>query len=718
MTYTLLFICFGAVALGIIYIVHQFVRMKKQPVKDAKVIELQGYIKEGAMTFLRREYSIIVLFVIGLGILIATFLGAEPDAGLFAGSAIATAVSFIIGAVFAMCGGFIGMRAGVLANGPTAQAAKDKGMAAALKIAFSGGSISGLTLASIGLFGLTGLILFFTHVIYGTDQISLVISVVTGFSLGASFVALFARVGGGIYTKIADVGADLVGKVEAGIPEDDPRNPAVLADNVGDNVGDIAGLGADLYESYVSSIIAAVSLGALIPVAAMGLGGSEEYSVIARVLFPMLVSAGGILASVIAAISVQLGGGKDPAKALQRGLQVAALLTSVITLILSFVLFEAYQIQAFLAVFFGIAVGVGVGLITEYYTSDKYKHIQYVKKMSETGAATNIIGGFATGLFSAWPVALLMAIGIIAAALVGGDNNSMYFMALCSVGMLATLGMTVAIDSYGPISDNAGGLVEMSKMGDEVRAITDHLDAVGNTTAAIGKGFSVGSAAFTVVGLFATFVIRLRLLDGGAEILSHFTIYNPIVMAMALIGAGVPYLFSAFSIKSVGKAANEMVEEVRRQFRETPGLMEGEEGVKPDYKRCIDISTKAALRELVMPGLLAVIAPIAAGILFGFVGLAGLLLGTFVSGILLAFFMGNVGGVWDNAKKSFDPVKYKGTEIFNAAVIGDTVGDPLKDTAGPAIDILVKLMTILSVVFIPLFASIGDGMGLLGRFFF
>jgi len=716
-SYSQLFIAIAAVGLGAVFIGYLFLSMKKQPVNHPKVKELQGYIFEGSMTFLKRQYTIIGIFVASLAVLIAMFLAADParESGLFAGSAIATAVSFVIGALFAMAGGFIGMRAATMANGRTAQAAKDRGMAAALRIAFSGGAISGLTLACIGLFGIVGLILFFTNVMY-TDaaDISLVISIVMGFSLGASFVALFARVGGGIYTKIADVGADLVGKVEAGIPEDDPRNPAVLADNVGDNVGDVAGLGADLYESYVSSIMAAVSLGAIVPVLAAGMGSN-----INRILFPILITAGGLLASIIGCICVRLSRGKDPAKSLRNGLLISAIGASAITLFLSYWLFDAYQLEAFFAVVSGIVVGVGIGLITEYYTSDKYKHIKYVKEMSETGAATNIIGGFATGLFSAWPVTVLLGVGVAVAAAVGiPSGNAMYFLALCSVGMLATIGMTVSVDSYGPVSDNAGGLVEMAHLGDEVREITDHLDAVGNTTAAIGKGFSIGSAAFTAVALFATFVMRINQL-GYAEqgLLAQMSLDNPIVIATALVGAAIPYLFSAFSIKSVGRGAGDMVKEVRRQFKEIPGLLEGKDGVLPDYKRCVDISTKAALRELIMPGMLAVIAPLTIGILFGFVGLAGLLIGTFVSGIVLALFMGNVGGIWDNAKKSFSAKKYKDSEMFKAAVIGDTVGDPLKDTAGPAIDILIKLMSILSVVFIPIFAAINGGQGLFGGLF-
>jgi len=715
MNYMYLLICIGAVALGLLFILSQFAKVKKQPVDHPKVKELQGYIRDGAMTFLKREYKIIALFLISLAILIAAFLDADGGAVLFSVSAVATGISFIIGGVFAMIAGWVGMRAATLANGPTACAAKNggkkSGMYDALKISFAGGSVAGLIISCIGLLGVSGLILFFSNVpiVPGTDNILTVISIVYGFALGSSIVSLFARVGGGIYTKAADVGADLVGKVEAGIPEDDPRNPAVIADNVGDNVGDVAGLGADLYESYISSIVAACSLGALITV--YGMGEME------RVLFPLLVSAGGLIAAIIGCILVTYVKSTDPAKSLRNGTIAAALLSGAIAFALSFWLFDANQMVSAIAVFLGIAVGVGIGLVTEYYTSDKYKHIAYVKKMSETGPATNIIGGFATGLFSTWPIIILMAVGVTAAALIGiPSGQEMYFLALCGVGMLSTVGITVSVDSYGPIADNAGGLVEMAELGDDIREITDHLDAVGNTTAAIGKGICMGSAAFTVLGLFATFIMTIYTLFPEFDI-SLLSISNPIFLTMAMVGAAVPYLFSAFTIKSVGKAANDMIYEVRRQFKEMPGLKEGKKGVVPDYNRCVDISTKAALREMIAPGVVSVVTPLVVGVLFGFSGLGGLILGTFVSGLVIALFMGNTGGIWDNVKKSFSSTGQKGNENYKAAVIGDTVGDPLKDTAGPAIDILMKQMCILSVILTPLFASeaIGGGLGLIGR---
>jgi len=717
MSYWELLLVIGAVALGFVYIIAQFIKVKKQPVTNEKVAELQKHIRGGAMTFLKSEYKIIAIFIVALSVLIAAFLGREGEFSLFSATSIATAVSFVVGGVFAMVAGFIAMRAATLANGPTAQAAKDggklNGMARALNVSFAGGSIAGITLTAVALLGLATLIIIFSNInVYNTtdptEGISTVISIVYGFALGASVVALFARVGGGIYTKAADVGADLVGKVEAGIPEDDPRNPAVIADNVGDNVGDVAGLGADLYESYISSIVAACSLGALLANPGVDIAG--------RVLFPLLVSAGGLLACIAACFWLTKAKTKDPGASLRNATIMASILSAVATFGLSFwLLDESYRIAGFLAVLFGIAVGVGIGLITEFYTSDKYRHVKYVKKMSETGSATNIIGGFATGMFSTWPVILIMGIGIAAATIMGvPSGQEMYFLALCSVGMLSTVGITVSVDAYGPIADNAGGLVEMAHLGDDIREITDHLDAVGNTTAAIGKGVCMGSAAFTVLGLFATFIAYLRTDEIGFS-LYYLSINNPIFIIMAMIGAAVPYLFSAFTIKSVGKAANDMIVEVRRQFKETPGLIEGKEGVIPDYNKCVAISTKAALREMIMPGVISVTFPVLTGILFGFPGVAGLILGVFVSGLVIALFMGNAGGIWDNAKKAFSSSGKKGSEEYKAAVIGDTVGDPLKDTAGPAIDILMKQMAILAIILLPVFYAINDGMGLLGR---
>ena len=711
MSFMLLFICLGAVVLGLVYILYTFNYVRRQPVENPRIIELQKYIRGGAMTFLKREYRIIAIFLVSLAVLIALFLGVEEEAGdILAPSAIGTAISFVVGGIFAMVAGFIGMRAATLSNGRTAQAAQKHGISAALNVSFAGGSIAGLIIACVGLLGLSGLILIF-YGIYGAENITLILSIVKGFALGASVVSLFARVGGGIYTKAADVGADLVGKVEAGIPEDDPRNPAVIADNVGDNVGDVAGLGADLYESYVASIIAACALGALIPIFGM--------DTIARVLFPLMVAAGGLIAALVGCVFVHKFKSDDPGKTLRNGLLCAAFVSSGATLAISYWLFDSYQLESFFAVLFGVIVGVGIGLLTEYYTSDKFRHVKYVKEMSKTGSATNIIGGFATGMFSTWPVILIMAIGIVGAAFMGhASGNTMYFLALCAVGMLSTVGITVSVDAYGPIADNAGGLVEMAGLGDDVREITDHLDAVGNTTAAIGKGFCIGAAAFTVIGMFATFIISVDNIFGADyAITARLTIADPILVTMAMVGAVIPYLFSAFTIRSVGSAANDMIVEVRRQFNQTPGLKEGKPGAVPDYNKCVDISTKAALREMIMPGLISVLAPIIVGILFGFVGLAGLILGTFVSGLVVALFMGNTGGIWDNVKKSFSSHGEKGSEVYKAAVIGDTVGDPLKDTAGPSIDILIKQMAILSVIFIPIFAAIADGHGLIGQFF-
>jgi K(+)-stimulated pyrophosphate-energized sodium pump len=690
MNYYYLVFCIAAVAVAVCFIVYLFFKVKKQPVNDPKIKEIQGYIKEGAMAFLKREYKILAIFVAALAILIAFLLSVDG----YEGSGISTAASFLVGAGFSALAGYIGMRTAVHANGRTTQAAKDKGMKGALSVAFSGGTIMGLVVVSLGILGLGGLIMLF-YAIYG--EIDIVITIITGFSLGASSIALFSRVGGGIYTKAADVGADLVGKVEKGIPEDDPRNPAVIADNVGDNVGDVAGMGADLFESYVGSIIASIALGAV-------MATKISSNIIYTVLFPLFIAAGGLIGAIIGSLCVRSG--DKPHRSLKIGTYVAAAFSSAVTLALSLLMFESAD--AFFAAFFGIVVGIVIGQITEYYTSDRYKHVKYVKKMSETGAATNIIAGLSVGMLSTTFVILLIGAAILGANYFGG----IYGIALAAVGMLSTAGITIAVDAYGPIADNAGGIAEMAGLDESVRDITDTLDAVGNTTAAIGKGFAIGSAALTSLALFVTFIASFNTAIGDfVNITLLLNLADPVLIAGALAGGMLPFLFSSFTMKSVGKAAGDMIEEVRRQFKD-PAIMEGTK--KPDYAKCVDISTKAALREMIVPGVLALAAPIVAGILLGYVGLSGLLAGSLISGIVMAIFMSNTGGIWDNVKKSLKADGLKGTDTHNAAVIGDTVGDPFKDTSGPSINILIKLMTIMSLVFIPVFAAINNGRGLLG----
>jgi len=687
-----LFIVLGTVLIAAGFIAFLAMRIKKQKVEEPKIEEVQGYIREGAMAFLKREYKILAIIVAALAVLIGVFLGVED----YSLSGVATAVSFLAGAILSALAGFIGMRTATDANGRTAQAAKSRGMRGALGISFAGGTIMGLVVAALGLLGLSTLILVF-YAMYG--NIATVVTVVTGFGLGAGIIGLFARVGGGIYTKAADVGADLVGKVEQGIPEDDPRNPATIADNVGDNVGDVAGMGADLFESFVVSIIATISL------ATIGAVSGFSYSVVNLVLFPLLITAGGLIASILGSFFVR--GENKPAMKLRLGQLVSAGISALITLGLRWVLFDS--VLPFFAVFLGNVVGLAIGQITEYYTSDSYKHIKYMKKMSGTGPATNVLSGISTGMLSTAIPILTLGAAIIGAYYLAG----MYGIALAAVGMLSTVGLTIAVDAFGAISDNAGGLAEMGGLDKSVRAITDELDAVGNTTAAIGKGFAIGSAALTALALFITFIASFYTIT-GVDITESLNLANPILIAGLLVGAMLPFLFSSMTIKSVSNAAGDMITEVRRQFKEKPGIMEGTE--KPDYARCVDISTKAALREMVVPGLLAIFAPIATGIFLGYLGLAGLLAGGLITGILMGLFQSNAGGAWDNTKKSIEADGEKGTEMHAAAVTGDTVGDPFKDTSGPSLNTLIKLMTIVAVVFIPIFALIADGQGILGLF--
>lgn len=642
--------------------------ISKKEVGNKKMQEIAGHISEGAMAFLKKEYRYLGIFILVVAIAIAVFLH------------IKTSISFILGAIFSIAAGYAGMKVGVKANVRTAQAAT-KGKEDALSIAFSGGTVMGLSVVGLGVLGIAMLSLIF----------NLEIEYITGFGLGASSIALFARVGGGIYTKAADVGADLVGKVEVGIPEDDPRNPAVIADNVGDNVGDIAGMGADLFESYVGSLISALTLGVA---ASVSLGKSA-------VMFPIYVSVAGIIASIIAIFIVRYSKGKDPQKTLNLGLYVSVVLMIIFSLVLSKTILNT--IKPFISVLVGILVGVFIGKITEYYTSDNYKPVKIIAQESQTGAATNIISGLAIGMKSTVVPILIIALGVLLSYfLIGGSKDAslgLYGIALAAVGMLATSGMVISVDAYGPIADNAGGIAQMADMPKEVREITDKLDSVGNTTAAIGKGFAIGSAALTALALFASYAQAVNL--------ESINLLNPLTLTGLLVGCMVPFLFAALTMEAVGKSATKMVEEVRRQFKEKKGIMEGTE--KPDYAKCVEISTDAALKEMLLPGILAIAIPLAVGFLLGAEALAGTIAGALGTGVMVAMFMSNAGGAWDNAKKYIEGGAYggKGSDSHKAAVVGDTVGDPFKDTSGPSMNILIKLMTIVSVVFAVVISNYG-----------
>ncbi len=673
----------GLISIGIAAIFAMYIK-KKSP-GEGEMVEIANYIRKGAMTFLSEEYKYLSAYIVIVAVLL--YIGSMFSKGI----SLYTWISFIFGAILSALAGNVGMRIATLANVRTAKAV-EKDIHSGLKVAFSSGSVMGLTVVGLGLAGVSTIYIIFSKI----DPNSLS-NILFGFGFGASSIALFARVGGGIYTKAADVGADLVGKIEAGIPEDDPRNPAVIADNVGDNVGDTAGMGADLFESYVDSIIATVAIAILVATINSNV-----------VLLPMIVAAIGIISSIIGIATVVALRNNDPSKAMNSGVLVSAILMMIFSAVVLYYLggsglvigktsagslIKVPWYYVYSALISGLVAGIIIGFSTEYFTSDKYKPTREIAKASTTGAATNLITGMAIGMLST----VIPVITVSVAILIAYYLAQLYGIAIAAVGMLSTLGMTLSMDTYGPVADNAAGIAEMAHLGKEVRERAEHLDAVGNTTAAIGKGFAIGSAALTALALFATFT------QSVGEV--SMDISNPSVTVGIFIGALMPFLFSALALKAVGKAAEEMVKEVRRQFKEIPGILEGK--AKPDYNRCISISTNAAIKKMILPTVLAIVVPIIVGITpgLGAKAVGGLLAGSIASGFLLAIYMANAGGAWDNAKKHIESGNYggKGSDAHKAAVVGDTVGDPLKDTAGPSLNILIKLMSIVSLIFASFF---------------
>jgi K(+)-stimulated pyrophosphate-energized sodium pump len=640
----------GIAALAYAFITYSRIDMFK--VENERVAELSEIIHKGAMAFLYREYKWLLPFLLIVGVALWIWIGG------------AAGFSFIVGGLCSAAAGYAGMVVATRANGRTAFAAT-RGMNDALGMAFRGGAVMGMSVVGIGVLGILLCYAFFEDP-----------NLITSFGMGASSIALFARVGGGIYTKAADVGADLVGKVEAGIPEDDPRNPAVIADNVGDNVGDIAGMGADLFESYVNSIIAAMAIG----LAAYGVMG---------VIYPLVLAGVGVVAALVGAFFVKVSDDGDAAAALRKGTFVTGGVMIAGAFLITLAMFREFGL--FWSVLSGVAVGVLIGFVTELYTSGDFAAVRHVAESSRTGSATVILSGMAVGMKST----VVPVILICAATLISYYFSGLYGIACAAVGMLSITGMALSVDAYGPIADNAGGIAQMSKLPGEVRKITDKLDAIGNTTAAMGKGLAIGSAALTALALFAAYAHSVKL--------TAIDLNNPKVMVGLFLGGMLPFLFSAMSIQAVSRAAEAMIDEVRRQFREIPGIMEGTG--RPEYEKCVDISTAAALKEMIIPGLLAVISPVAVGLLLGAEALGGLLGGSIVTGVMLAIFMSNAGGAWDNAKKHIEEGNFggKGTPEHAAAVVGDTVGDPFKDTAGPSLNILIKLMSVVALVLAPLF---------------
>ncbi|MBI9101555.1 MAG: sodium-translocating pyrophosphatase [Spirochaetales bacterium] len=684
-TKLILITAFAGGVIALAFALYKSIWIKKQEVKNVKLAKIEGFIAEGAMAFLSREYRVLLPFVL----LVAAFL-AVANKGVLRFQAL----SFLLGAIASALAGFIGMRIATAANARTTQAASDKGVNGALKVAFSGGTVMGMSVVGLGLLGIVIILAVLLRML-GTDITTLKelsLPVITGFSLGASSIALFSRVGGGIFTKAADVGADLVGKVEAGIPEDDPRNPATIADNVGDNVGDVAGMGADLFESFVGSIVGTMIL-------SLAVKASDPVR-LKLMFFPLLMVTAGIIASVIGVFFVKTKPGKNPQKALNQGTFGAAIIASILIFILLrvFIGTDTFNDGAganniFAASVLGLASGVIIGIITEFFTGTDTLPVRSIMNSCQTGEATTIITGISVGMMSAFPIIIIIAVTILGSFSISG----LYGVSIAALGMLTTLGIQLAVDAYGPIADNAGGMAEMAEFPRKVRMITDNLDAVGNTTAAIGKGFAIGSAALTAIILFTSFKE-----SSGTGVVDLTSVP---VLAGILVGAVIPYLFSALAMGAVGRAAYKMIEEVRRQFREKPGILTETE--EPDYKRCVDISTSAALREMLLPGIIAISSPILVGFLGGPHMLIGLLTGVTASGVVLAIFMSNSGGAWDNAKKMIESSDTggKGSATHKASIVGDTVGDPFKDTAGPSLNILIKLMSMVSLVIAPMLKS-------------